>query len=835
MTHSQGFYGRFPLVNCQTLSCSRFFGPNTHLVQISTTTMRITLLCFLGFIGLHSTAQGTVKGLVRDEKTRVPLPFVNVLLEGTTLGATSDINGAFVVEGVKPGLYNVVASSVGYVRRVVPEVQVGTARPVELEILLEASATELKEVEIKPKAFQRSAESPLSVRTIGSAEIMRNPGGNRDISKVIRSLPGVASTASFRNDIIIRGGAPNENRFYLDGIEVPTINHFSTQGSSGGPVGMINVNFIREVDVITGAFPAARGNTLSSVFEFKQPEGNTEKRTFTFMAGSSDLGFTFDGPTGAKASTILSVRRSYLQFLFQALKLPFLPIYNDAQVKHTIRLNDRSRLTFIGLGAYDNVELNPAANDDVTDQDRFERNRYILGNLPENAQWNYTVGARYDRFVPKGLHTIVVSRSHLFNEANKFRNNDKSDPSALLLRYGSQEEENKFRYEVQMTYGEWRFVGGANAEHARYSTDTYGQRVVNGLPVIVAYESALSVDKFGAFGQLSRSFGKLSGSFGLRTDVNTLRPTMSDPIDQLSPRLSLSYAVSDAIAINANAGRFHQLPPYTVLGFRDQQGAPLNLDGGIRYIQADHAVLGVEYYTKNNGTISVEGFHKWYDRYPLLVDKGVSLANLGGDFGVIGNELAVPTSKGRSYGVEFLAQQKLYKGFYGILSYTFVKSEFTNASGQFAPSSWDFGHILNLTGGKRLPKDWEIGLNWRMQGGGPYTPFDQNASSLIVNWESQQQGVLDFVNINTMRLRGFNQLNVRVDKRYYFKGWTLNVYLDVENVLASELPGVPFLDVVRNATGEPAIDPADPSRYQLREVSNNGTTVLPSIGLMIEI
>lgn len=835
MTHSQGFYGRFPLVNCQTLSCSRFFGPNTHLVQISTTTMRITLLCFLGFIGLHSTAQGTVKGLVRDEKTRVPLPFVNVLLEGTTLGATSDINGAFVVEGVKPGLYNVVASSVGYVRRVVPEVQVGTARPVELEILLEASATELKEVEIKPKAFQRSAESPLSVRTIGSAEIMRNPGGNRDISKVIRSLPGVASTASFRNDIIIRGGAPNENRFYLDGIEVPTINHFSTQGSSGGPVGMINVNFIREVDVITGAFPAARGNTLSSVFEFKQPEGNTEKRTFTFMAGSSDLGFTFDGPTGAKASTILSVRRSYLQFLFQALKLPFLPIYNDAQVKHTIRLNDRSRLTFIGLGAYDNVELNPAANDDVTDQDRFERNRYILGNLPENAQWNYTVGARYDRFVPKGLHTIVVSRSHLFNEANKFRNNDKSDPSALLLRYGSQEEENKFRYEVQMTYGEWRFVGGANAEHARYSTDTYGQRVVNGLPVIVAYESALSVDKFGAFGQLSRSFGKLSGSFGLRTDVNTLRPTMSDPIDQLSPRLSLSYAVSDAIAINANAGRFHQLPPYTVLGFRDQQGAPLNLDGGIRYIQADHAVLGVEYYTKNNGTISVEGFHKWYDRYPLLVDKGVSLANLGGDFGVIGNELAVPTSKGRSYGVEFLAQQKLYKGFYGILSYTFVKSEVTNASGQFAPSSWDFGHILNLTGGKRLPKDWEIGLNWLMQGGGPYTPFDQNASSLIVNWESQQQGGLDFVNINTMRLRGFNQLNVRVDKRYYFKGWALNVYVDVENVLASELPGVPFLDVVRNATGEPAIDPSDPSRYQLREVSNNGTTVLPSIGLMIEI
>lgn len=797
--------------------------------------MRLLTFSLLLAYTLNGFSQATVKGIVRDGRSREPLPFVNVLLDGTTQGATTDMNGLFTVENVKPGLYNVIASSVGYLRRVVPEVQVGTARPVELEILLEASATELKEVEIKPKAFQRSSESPLSVRTIGSAEIMRNPGGNRDISKVIRALPGVASTASFRNDIIIRGGAPNENRFYLDGIEVPTINHFSTQGSSGGPVGMINVNFIREVDVITGAFPAARGNTLSSVFEFKQPEGNTEQRTFTFMAGSSDVGFTFDGPTGARASTILSVRRSYLQFLFQALKLPFLPIYNDAQLKHTIRINDRSRLTFIGLGAYDNVELNPGANDGVTDVERLDRNRYILGNIPENDQWNYTVGARFDRFVTKGLHTLVVSRSHLFNEATKFRNNDESDPSALLLRYGSQEEENKFRYEAQMNYGAWRFVGGVNAEHARYSTDTYAQRVIGGLPVIIDYNSNLSVDKFGAFGQLSRTFGKLSGSLGLRTDINTLRSTMSDPLDQLSPRLSLSYAVSDAVAINANAGRFYQLPPYTVLGFRDTQGAPLNLDGGIRYIQADHVVAGVEYYTKNNGKVSVEGFHKWYDRYPLLVDKGVSLANLGGDFGVIGNELAVPTSKGRSYGVEFLAQQKLYKGFYGIASYTFVKSEFTNVNGRFAPSSWDFGHIVNLTGGKRLPKDWEVGLNWRLQGGGPYTPFDLNASSLIVNWESQQQGVPDFANINTLRLRGFNQLNVRVDKRYYFKGWTLNVYLDVENVLGSELPGPPFVDVLRDVNGQPAVDPTDPSRYVLRELSNDGATVLPSVGLMIEI
>jgi hypothetical protein len=296
----------------------------------------------------------------------------------------------------------------------------------------------------------------------------------------------------------------------------------------------------------------------------------------------------------------------------------------------------------------------------------------------------------------------------------------------------------------------------------------------------------------------------------------------------------LSYAVSDAVNINANVGRYYQLPPYTVLGFRNGAGSLLNLDNGIRYIQADHVVAGVEYFTKNNGKVSVEGFHKWYDRYPLLVDKGISLANLGGDFGVIGNELAAPLSQGRSYGIELLLQQKLYKGFYGILSYTFVKSEFTNADGGFAPSSWDYGHILNLTGGKRLPKDWEVGLNWRLQGGGPFTPYDVPTSALIPVWDATQQGVLDYDLINTERLRIFTQLNARVDKRYYFKTWTLNVYFDVENVLANELPGAPFIDVVRDAAGQPLVDPSDPTRYVVKSVPNDGTTVIPSIGVMVE-
>lgn len=796
--------------------------------------LRPILLLLGAFLAQLALCQGgTVNGTVRDARSRAPMPFVNVLLEGTTLGAMTDDNGAFSIAGVTPGLYNVLVSSVGYKPRTIYEVQVGTARPAQLAIELEPSAVELQEVEVTRQPFQRTVESPLSVRTIGSAEIMRNPGGNRDISRVVRALPGVASTPSFRNDIIIRGGAPNENRFFLDGIEVPTINHFSTQGSSGGPVGLINVNFVREVDVITGAFPAARGNTLSSVFEFKQPEGNTEQRTLTFMLGSSDAGLTFDGPTGPNASTIISIRRSYLQFLFQALKLPFLPIYNDAQFKHTIRLGEKSRLTFLGLGAYDDLQLNRSAEEGVSDTVTLERNRYILGNLPENVQWNYTVGARYDRFVEKGFHTFVASRSMLSNRSEKFRYNNASDPAGRLLEYQSQEAENKFRYEAAMSYGPWRFVGGAGYERARYTTDTYTRRVIQGIPVEVDYSSKLTFDKYAAFAQLGRTAGRFSASLGLRTDFTSLGGQLADPLQQVSPRLSMSFAVSDAVNINANVGRFFQLPPFTVLGFRSD-GRMANIDEGIRYIQADHAVAGVEYFTSFSTKFSLEGFHKWYDRYPLLVAKGISLANLGGDFGVVGNELAAPLSRGRAYGAEFLVQQRLYKGFYGILSYTFVKSEFTNADGRYAPSSWDYGHIVNLTGGKRFGRNWEVGVNWRLQGGGPYTPFDVSSSSLIPVWDALQQGVPDYGAINTRRLPSFNQLNMRVDKRWYYTGWNLNLYFDVENLLASPLTGPPFLDVVRDADGLPVVDPADPSRYQTRVVENVGTTVLPSVGVMVE-
>ncbi|MBM3419852.1 MAG: TonB-dependent receptor, partial [Bacteroidetes bacterium] len=347
-------------------------------------TIIILILSFTSVAGLYSQeSKGVVKGRVINSRNNEPVPFASVVIWGTSTGAMTDFDGNFLFTGIQPGFVEIRASSVGFKPYISEAVMVTNSRDVTLEIPLEETTVDIETVVIKASPFRKRLESPVSARIIGIDEIERNPGGNRDISKVIQSFPGVASTPAFRNDVIVRGGGPNENRFNIDNVEIPYLNHFSTQGASGGPVGIINVDFVREVDFLSGAFPASRGNALSSVLNFSLIDGNPDKFRYRATVGASDLGLTADGPTGENSSLILSARRSYLQFLFGAIGLPFLPTYTDFQFKHKTRFGNRNELTVLGLGANDDFRLNLDANE--TDYQRF-----ILDYIPVQEQYSYT-------------------------------------------------------------------------------------------------------------------------------------------------------------------------------------------------------------------------------------------------------------------------------------------------------------------------------------------------------------------------------------------------------------------------------------------------------------
>ena len=577
---------------------------------------------------------------------------------------------------------------------------------------------------------------------------------------------------------------------------------------------------------------------MSSVFDFALKEGNPEKMKANITVGSSDYGLTLDGPIGKNTSYIFSVRRSYLQFLFAALRLPFLPIYNDAQFKIKTKINAKNEITLISLGALDQFEINKGVNDGVEDAETLERNQFILGNIVSNEQWNYTIGASYKHFAESSFQQVVVSRNHLDNSAVKYFNNDESIEANKILDYRSQEIENKVRLEHTWRGNGWKWNVGAGYENALFTNRTFNRFVTAGGQQITAdFKSELMVNKYTMFTQLSKGFiaDRLKLSLGIRTDINDFNDEMGNPLDQLSPRLSASYLFAPKWSLNASIGRFYQLPPYTIMGYRNNAGQLVNKQNGISYIQCDHAVVGIDYSPFTNTKISVEGFYKIYDNYPFLTRDSISLANLGSDFGVIGNDPATPTSAGRAYGLEFLLQQKLTKGFYGILAVTLVKSEFEDKNGDFQPSAWDNGQIVTLTAGKKFKRDWELGARFRYLGASPYTPFDVALSSNTTNWDLRGVGLLDYNRLNTERTGAVHQLDMRLDKRWFFAKWALNLYLDIQNVYNFQAPLAPSITVIRDNNGDPILDSTDPSRYQMKEIQNFSGTLLPSIGIIIEL
>jgi hypothetical protein len=772
---------------------------------------------------------GIIKGTVLNAINNEPIAFVSVAVQGTTYASLTDEKGNYEIKNLSTGEYNLTASYVGFETMTTFEIQVMNSKPSTVDFLMKEKTSNLKQLEVKASPFSKNTESPVSVRTIGVSEIARNPGGNKDISKVIQSLPGVAPTSNYRNDIIIRGGAPNENRFYLDGIEIPNLNHFATQGSSGGPVGMINVDFIREVDFYSSAFPANRNNALSSVMEFRFKEGRSDRIGGNFAIGASDIALTMEGPLNKNATFLASARRSYLQFLFKALGLPFLPTYNDFQVKYHWNINTKNEITFIGLGAIDNSTLNTSLQENGTQQQK-----YILGYLPTYNQWNYANGLKYVHFSRNGYITMVASRNMLNNESHKYQDNVET-PDNKILDYKSQEIENKFRIEETARINEFKLNYGVNYEYAEYNSNTFNRiSTPNGIDTLSFY-SQFDMNKWGIFAQISKPFlaERLNLSFGFRTDANDFDKSMQNPINQLSPRFSLSYSITPELSFNANTGIYYQLPPYTVLGYRDNSGALINKQNEVTYIKSIHYVAGFEYLTSKNLKFTAEGFLKQYSQYPFVLRDSISLANLGSDFGVIGNDAVVSTSTGRSYGFEFLAQQKLLKGFYGLATYTFVRSEFRDKHNSWVPSSWDNVHIINLTAGKTFKKNWEVGIKWKFSLGNPYTPYNQALSSNIINWNITHQGIPDYNKLNSERLPSYHQLDLRIDKKISLKKTDLNFYIDLQNVYVSKMVMPSILDVVRDQNNAILIDPSDPTKYQTILLENKSGTIVPTVGIEI--
>ena len=770
----------------------------------------------------YSQNAGNLSGKIIDLQSQQPIEGASVILEGTPFGVISNAEGYFEFEDIPTQTYNVVISYLGYESQTLYNIIVTSIGNRPLFFEMQEVAEGLEEVVVMQSPFKKSRDTPLSTQSFSAVEIETYPGGNNDITKVVQSMPGISpSIGGFRNDIIIRGGAPNETVYYLDGIEIPNINHFSTQGSAGGPVGLINVSFVREVTLSSSAFGAEYDNPLSGILAFEQRDGDPNGFGGNFRLGASEAALTIEGPLfrknkdlPAKTTFLFSARRSYLQFLFELIGLPIRPDYWDFQWKIKHEIDAYNTLTFLGIGAIDDFSVKPPDTFDAEQQATLEQ-------VPIIEQRSNTVGLSWKRNYKsgKGFMTTALSSNRLNNRFSQYKDNvNKQD---IIFQNNANEWETKLRFQATQFVKGWKWSTGFNLQNSSYQNETrYREQFFD-----LTYDTSINFLKYGLFIKGSKKLFKerLDLTLGIRSDTDSFSEG-STFLDNFSPRMALSFAITEdqRWKFNASVGRYFKIPTYTILGYQNQNAIFVNQK--VAYTRSDHYVAGIEYNLSLASRISIEGFLKKYANYPISILDGVSLANKGGGFEVLGNEAIQSDGEGETSGIEVLFQQKLAKNFYGIFAYTYFFSEFSGLDGLTRPSVWDSRHLISFSGGYKLPRNWELSARWRYAGRNPYVPTNVEASTL-----SYPEIILDYDRLGEVKLDPFNLADIRIDKKWNFKNVSFNLYFEVQNFLAQPNPTPEEYGLNRDLEGN-LISPRSLVKVNTTEGNN---TPLPTIGFVL--
>jgi len=739
---------------------------------------------------------------------------------------TTAREGAFAFSNLPVGLCNIrVSSPDGSFTTVLHEQTLNAVKPLELRIEVERPYQVLEEVAISAEAFKTTEETPLSIKNINWSEMQRMPGATLDISKAIQSFPGVLPKSSFGYNISIRGGASSENAYRMDGIDLPTINHFSIQGASGGAVSLLNMDFIQGAALYSGAFPSSMSNVLSGALDLDLRQARSDRPGIRMTLGATDVGATIELPLTGRSGVMVSARNSFSQHYFKLFNIPVLPTYQDAQFKYYTRIGDHADLTILGVGGWDSYRV-------YTEGRGSDALLYNVGYIPEGEQSTEVLGARYRKFVPNGLQTLVVSHDRITNDADKYVGNTRQE-SDRQLRYRSYEDRTRLRYERVWDGEQAKLTLGGSLEAVGVGVDMWALKGHTAGVDTTNLQSDLSYVQGGLFAAYARHSANKRGTLnlGLRMDAANFNLNMVNPLAQLSPRASYKYQLTSHWTANSHVGRYQQMPAGILLA----ANRATNHSRFTRFTTTDHLGAGVEYQNGKTYRVSMEVYTKRYRNAPFLVNDQIAYANAIGAYVAVGDQPSIPNAQGRARGFELFLQQKLKGQYWWMGAYNYGISEFQTASGDWAPSVWDSRHTLSLTTGKVWGKGWQWGLKWRYSSGTPYTPFNESASALVTNWDVLQRGVFDYAQVNSQRLDAFTQLDFRLDKTYSHKGWSLSWFLDLQNLASGDIPLMPYLTVVRDPdTKAPLLHPNDPTRYQMQLLRSDTGRTLPTIGMILE-
>ncbi|MDX1700912.1 MAG: TonB-dependent receptor, partial [Melioribacteraceae bacterium] len=611
--------------------------------------------------------------------------------------------------------------------------------------------------------YHQLENKPLGTVNFSSEEIRRAPGSAGDVSRIIYGLPSLAKVNDSRNSLIVRGGSPIENSFYIDNIEIPNINHFPVEGSSDGPIGILNVDFIEDVNFYSGGFSPVYGDRLSSIMEIKYREGAKDKIQPQLNLNMAGFGGAFEGPISNKGSYMVSGNMSYLDLILDESETGgAIPRYGDVQAKITYNLNDKNKLTLLEVMSLDQINLDyeNALETDLTNvYGKTDGLTNVIGLNWQNV-WdksgysNTSISHTYYGY--KRDYSETKTMNHLFT------NNSKEN--ALKLRnvnYYKMDKRNNFEFGLEARYNFSRFDVLYEEWEDHYGNPTPRLYVNNKINTL----------KTGLFAQHNINItDKFNLNYGARIDYFEYNDNLN-----FSPRVSMAYGFDNGVSISASAGIFTQEIPTNFLVQNDDFK-------NLSTPSSNHFILGVSKIMGESTRLSIEGYYKTYSNLPIdpsqpdvfIFDQSM----IDGLF--LNHESLVDKGEAFSRGVEIMIQKKLASDFYGLASASYSKTRYKDLNGNWNDRIYDNVFNFTLEGGYIPNDEWEFKVRWIYAGGAPYTPFDLEKSTQF------NRGIWDLENINGKRLPDYHSLNVRVDKRFYFTGSNLIVYLSVWNAYGRE-------------------------------------------------
>lgn len=798
--------------------------------------MKLKIVLFTLFLTTLNFAQtGLLAGKVTDASTKEALIGVNILVtELENIGAATDIDGNFKIK-IPVGSYSIKVSLIGYTTNIRTDIVIKTNSELKIDVQLSPTSLKMDEVKVTADYFDKAViENNLSTIALGVEEVRRSPGAMGDFQRILQGMAGVSFSTDQTNELLVRGGSPNENLTIFDDMELHSTNHYPNEFNSGGPINMINVELVQDIQFSTGGFISKFGDKMSSTMSIKSRDGITSRA----FAGEGNISMAGAGATlegsinGGRGSWLISARKSYIDLIADSFGLTAIPIYYDTQFRFMYNLSNKHKLSWSGIygndkikfdGLSDNVYEEKANQIDSVDAQIIDvKQQQWASGINLNSVWSKYLYSRITLYANNHHNEVDfgysfterqfdsggnISDSKILNTRYLYSNKSDNLEAALKAQFGwTISKTNRLEFGGQIKFGAYEQTAFIDADTARYDTNNDGIHET----IIIQPEANLTTD-LKLFDQ-NKSYlflndrikllsDRLILNIGVRYDIFTYSNASN-----ISPRFSASYYLIPLITnINFAYGEYYQTHSYPIYG--DKYST--NENQFLKNSHSRHFILGFDHILDEGLKLTVEGFYKKYSDLP------VNENFIHQSDPTYRSEKRLNIGKQNVYGIDFMLQQKLVKDLYGTISFsrnwTEVEDPRIGMKENTFVSDYDFPYVFNIIIGKRftdarkaldkLPAilkyasyilpfsdDMELSAKWRYASGKPYTEMAHttNIQHRVGGVTWTEGAWKETENVNGMRYPAYHRLDLGFNSRFNFDTWNLVINLSFQNIYNRE-------------------------------------------------